>query len=125
MYYFFAGLGGVGGPYRLDAGHDVHQVSDEVKEQVPEHIRKAAREMNRKAFEERLREIQMSEYDSELYDRYAKPVRKQVTALKTIISALQAKAKDRQWIKNQTAGKSISKKNKLNKLIYCEIATRH
>ena len=30
-----AGMGGIGGPYRLDAGHDVHQVSDEVKEQVP------------------------------------------------------------------------------------------
>ena len=34
-----AGMGGIGGPYRLDAGHDVHQLSDEVKEQVPEHIR--------------------------------------------------------------------------------------
>ena len=33
-----AGLGGVGGPYRLDAGHDVHQVSQEVKDQVPEHV---------------------------------------------------------------------------------------
>ena len=40
-----AGMGGVGGPYRLDAGHDVHQVSDEVKAQVPEHIRQAARGM--------------------------------------------------------------------------------
>lgn len=35
-----AGLGGMGGPYRLDAGHNVHQVSDEVKAQVPEHIRR-------------------------------------------------------------------------------------
>ena len=35
-------MGGIGGPYRLDAGHDVHQVSDEVKEQVPEHIRYVA-----------------------------------------------------------------------------------
>jgi len=64
-----AGLGGYGGPYRLDAGHDVHQLSDEVKAQVPEHIRKAAREMNRKAFEERLREIKMSQYDAELYEK--------------------------------------------------------
>ena len=37
-----AGMGGIGGPYRLDAGHDVHQLSDEVKEQVPEHIRYVA-----------------------------------------------------------------------------------
>ena len=99
-----AGLGGVGGPYRLDAGHDVHQVSDEVKNQVPEHIRQAAREMNRKAYQEKLREIKMSEYDANLYEQYASPVRRQVTALKNIINGLQAKAKERQWLKNQTQG---------------------
>ena len=33
-----AGLGGVGGPYRLDAGHDVFQVSDEDKNSVPEEV---------------------------------------------------------------------------------------
>jgi hypothetical protein len=31
-----AGLGGKGGPYRLDKGHDVHQLSDEEKNDVPE-----------------------------------------------------------------------------------------
>lgn len=66
-----AGLGGKGGPYRLDAGHDVYQVSDAEKEAVPNEVqidlpthckyinqpailllqvKKAAREMNRKAF---------------------------------------------------------------------------
>lgn len=29
-----------GGPYRLDAGHDVHQVSDEVKDNVDEEIKR-------------------------------------------------------------------------------------
>ena len=33
-----AGLGGKGGPYRLDAGHDVHQLSDEEKKNVPEDV---------------------------------------------------------------------------------------
>lgn len=33
-----AGLGGVGGPYRLDAGHDVYQVSDFDKSQVPHEV---------------------------------------------------------------------------------------
>jgi len=37
-----AGLGGKGGPYRLDAGHDVHQLSDEEKEAVPEHIKQVS-----------------------------------------------------------------------------------
>jgi hypothetical protein len=99
-----AGLGGMGGPYRLDMGHDVHQVPEEIKSQVPEHIRAAAREMNRKAFEERLREIKMSAYDADLYEQYASHVRKQVQSLRTIISGLQAKSKDRQWLKNQTQG---------------------
>ena len=48
-----AGLGGFGGPYRLDAGHDVTQVPQWQKDSVPEHVRKAAREMAQKAFKER------------------------------------------------------------------------
>lgn len=71
---------------------------------MPEHIRQAAREMNRKAYKERLREIKMSEFDANLYEEYAGPVRRQVTALKNIINGLQAKAKERQWLKNQTQG---------------------
>ena len=35
----------------------VRQVSDEMKAQVPEEVLKAARQMNRKAYEERLRQI--------------------------------------------------------------------
>ena len=58
----------------MDAGHNVHQVSDEAKNQVPEHIRKAAREMNRKAYKDRLREIQMSEHDAEMYEQFSSQV---------------------------------------------------
>lgn len=46
----------------------------------------------------------MSNYDAELYERYSSQIRKQVQALKTIINGLQAKAKDRQWLKNKTSG---------------------
>ena len=48
-----AGLGGIGGPYRLDAGHTVHQVSDAEKAAVPEEVKRAAREMGQKAFKQR------------------------------------------------------------------------
>ncbi|KAK5920396.1 hypothetical protein CgunFtcFv8_024211 [Champsocephalus gunnari] len=47
------GSRGKGGPYRLDAGHKVHQVSQAEKDAVPEEVRKAAREMGEKAFRER------------------------------------------------------------------------
>lgn len=48
-----AGLGGKGGPYRLDAGHKIYQVSQAEKDAVPEEVRRAAREMAEKAFKER------------------------------------------------------------------------
>lgn len=80
-----AGLGGKGGPYRLDAGHTVHQLSDEEKNAVPEHIKKAAREMGLRAFKQRLKDIKMSEYDHKLYSQFSDAVRNQVQALRVIL----------------------------------------
>ncbi|XP_076294765.1 von Willebrand factor A domain-containing protein c12.2 isoform X2 [Lasioglossum baleicum] len=99
-----AGLGGKGGPYRLDAGHTVHQLSDQEKNDVPEHIKKAARAMGLKAFKQRLKDIRMKEYDHELYSRFSSPVQKQVQALRNIIGSLQAKSKEREWCRHQTSG---------------------
>ncbi|KAK7868613.1 hypothetical protein R5R35_008422 [Gryllus longicercus] len=99
-----AGLGGKGGPYRLDAGHDVHQVSQAEKDAVPEHVKKAAHEMAQKAFKQRLREIQMSEYDASVYQQYLGSVAAQVQALRVILGSLQAKSKERQWQRHQTTG---------------------
>lgn len=80
-----AGLGGKGGPYRLDAGHTVHQLSDEEKNAVPEHIKKAAREMGLRAFKQRLRDIKMSEYDHKLYSQFSNAVHNQVQSLRVIL----------------------------------------
>ena len=54
------------------------QLSDEEKNDIPEHIKKAAREMGQKAFKERLKEIQMSEYDAKLYNEFSSSVQNQV-----------------------------------------------
>ncbi|XP_077393200.1 von Willebrand factor A domain-containing protein 8 isoform X1 [Festucalex cinctus] len=99
-----AGLGGKGGPYRLDAGHKVFQVSQAEKDAVPEEVRRAAREMAEKAFKDRLKEINMSEYDATTYERFSSAVRRQVQSLRIILDTLQAKAKERQWLKNQALG---------------------
>ncbi|XP_029645766.1 von Willebrand factor A domain-containing protein 8 [Octopus sinensis] len=99
-----AGLGGIGGPYRLDSGHNVFQVSQAEKDAVPEEVRRAAQEMAAKAFKERLREINMSEYDAETYDSFAQSVRRQVQSLRVILDTLQAKGKERQWLKQQPQG---------------------
>lgn len=99
-----AGLGGIGGPYRLDAGHKVYQVPQAEKDAVPEEVRKAAREMAQKAFKDRLREINMSEYDAETYNNILDHVRGQIQSLRVILDSLQAKGKERQWLKNQAYG---------------------
>ncbi|XP_023290706.1 von Willebrand factor A domain-containing protein 8 [Orussus abietinus] len=99
-----AGLGGKGGPYRLDAGHTVHQLSDEEKDAVPEEVKKAAREMGQRAFKQRLKDIQMSEYDHNMYIQFSNAVQKQVQALRVILGSLQAKSSERQWCRHQTSG---------------------
>ncbi|KAG5885894.1 hypothetical protein JTB14_019153 [Gonioctena quinquepunctata] len=99
-----AGLGGKGGPYRLDKGHKVHQLSDEEKNAVPEHVQRAAREMGRKAFQEKLKEIGMSGYDHSIYSQFSNSVARQVQSLRVILGNLQAKNKERQWSRHQTSG---------------------
>ena len=42
-----AGLGGKGGPYRLDAGHTVYQVSDAEKDTVPEEVSGCVQTVNK------------------------------------------------------------------------------
>ncbi|XP_072370485.1 von Willebrand factor A domain-containing protein 8-like [Scyliorhinus torazame] len=99
-----AGLGGKGGPYRLDAGHKVYQVSQAEKDAVPEEVRRAAREMAEKAFKERLKEIHMSEYDAATYERFSGAIRRQVQSIRVILDSLQAKGKERQWLRHQSIG---------------------
>jgi von Willebrand factor A domain-containing protein 8 len=99
-----AGLGGKGGPYRLDSGHKVHQLSDAEKDAIPEDVKAAARAMNRKAFQEKLKEIEMSAYDHNLYEQFSKPVKPHINTLRNILNSLEAKAKERHWQKHQTAG---------------------
>uniref|UniRef100_A0A8C0YIY7 von Willebrand factor A domain-containing protein 8 n=1 Tax=Cyprinus carpio carpio TaxID=630221 RepID=A0A8C0YIY7_CYPCA len=99
-----AGLGGKGGPYRLDAGHKVYQISQAEKDAVPDEVKRAAREMGEKAFKQRLKEIEMSEYDATTYERFSGAVRRQVQSLRIILDSLQAKGKERQWLRNQALG---------------------
>jgi hypothetical protein len=60
--------------------------------------------MGEKAFNERLREIRMTEYDAGMYDQYASAVKRPVKSLRVILNSLQAKSKERQWIRHQTTG---------------------
>ena len=44
----------------------------------------SAREMGRKAFEKRLEEIKMSEYDAKRYDEFVSGVKGEISALKQV-----------------------------------------
>ena len=99
-----AGLGGKGGPYRLDKGHDVHQLSDEEKADVPEHIRRAARAQADQALRDRLNEIKMSSHDHENYQSIRGNISQEISTLKALIEGLEAKSKEREWLRNQTDG---------------------
>lgn len=47
--------------------------------------------MAQKAFKERLKQIKMSEFDAELYDRFLDGVRGQIKSLRIILDSLQVK----------------------------------
>ena len=53
-------------------------MSDAEKDAVPEHVKEAARQMGQKAYKERLKEIEMTEYDDKVYNEYSVPVKNQV-----------------------------------------------
>lgn len=67
-------------------------------------MKKAAREMGQKAFQEKLKEIGMSGYDASLYNQFFNSVSRQIQSLRVILGSLQAKNKERQWSRHQTTG---------------------
>nr|CCC90591.1 conserved hypothetical protein [Trypanosoma congolense IL3000] len=99
-----AGLGGQIGPYRLDKGHPVHQVSPEAKDRVPKHIVDEAKRMGRAALEERLREIGMSAKEYEQYEALQRRVRAPVASLRSTLNGFKAVEGERRWLRGQTDG---------------------
>lgn len=69
-----AGLGGRGGPYRLDSGHPIHQISDEVKAQVSKESQEKARKIARESLEKKLKELDMGESDSPWFRSFSSSI---------------------------------------------------
>ncbi|RNF26831.1 putative heat shock protein HslVU, ATPase subunit HslU [Trypanosoma conorhini] len=99
-----AGLGGLVGPYRLDKGWPVHQVSPEEKQRVPPNIIEEARRMGKAALEERLREIGMSAREYEQYRSLQERVQAPVALLRSLLGGLKAAEGERTWLRGQTDG---------------------
>ena len=99
-----AGLGGLVGPYRLDKGHKVHQVSPEAKKQVPQHIQDEARRMAKIALERRLQEISMSTEEDRQYNLLHRDVKGSIEQLQAMLSQIRVRDGERVWMKHQTDG---------------------
>ena len=99
-----AGLGGRGGPYRLDRGHKVHQVSDEKKAEVSEEAAKAARAMAEKALRKKLDEINMNQSEWEMYQRFLDPIKNDIQNLRAVLNQVEIKESESGWIRRQTHG---------------------
>ena len=90
--------------YRLDRGHKVHQVSEEAKAQVSEEAKAVARNIAKKAFAEKLKEIGMSESEHHDYSAFLEPINTDIANLRTALRAVEYRALQRDWIKNQLDG---------------------
>ncbi|EIN14530.1 hypothetical protein PUNSTDRAFT_118001 [Punctularia strigosozonata HHB-11173 SS5] len=99
-----AGLGGRGGYMRLFKGHDVYQVSDQLKNEVPEQIKEQARDMARQELARRLEELNMSTLEAKGYAALMSAVEPHIVRLHDLLENLAAREEERVWVKRQTDG---------------------
>ncbi|KAJ7165324.1 AAA domain-containing protein [Mycena filopes] len=99
-----AGMGGRGGYKRLYKGGDIKQVSDELKAQVPDHVREKAREMARQELQRRLEELDMTAGEAAGYGQLLTATQAHMVSLYDLLEHLAAKEEERVWVKRQTDG---------------------
>ena len=99
-----AGLGGRGGPYRLDSGHAVHQVSDDEKAKVTEDAKEKARQMAQEALQKKLKELGMDELDWKRYHHLKEHVAVPIQQLQVLLKDIQRRKQERVWLKRQSSG---------------------
>ena len=99
-----AGLGGRGGPYRLDAGHPVHHISDKMKAEVSEEAQARARQMAKEALDQKLKELDLGEQDWERYNNLRDGVALQIQQLKVLLKDIRRRKEERTWLRRQVTG---------------------
>ncbi|SNX86583.1 uncharacterized protein MEPE_05292 [Melanopsichium pennsylvanicum] len=98
------GLGGRGGYGRQYTGHKIHQVSAEMKKDVPEHLKKQAREMAREALGKELKENGMQPHEAVNLHEMKQKVASQVQHLSNVLNDLKANRYERSWLTRQQEG---------------------
>ncbi|TKY88244.1 hypothetical protein EX895_002954 [Sporisorium graminicola] len=98
------GLGGRGGYGRQYTGHKIHQISKELKQDVPEHLKKQAREMARQALEKELRDNGMQPHEAVNLHEMKQKTASQVQHLSNVLNDLKANRYERSWLTRQQEG---------------------
>jgi len=98
------GLGGRGGYGRLDLGHRVHQVSEEMKAEVSNEAKRRAKEMAEEALEQKLRDLDMGKLDWKRYNNLRQKVDVQIQQLRSHLKDLRKRNEERVWLKRQSTG---------------------
>ncbi|CAK4417643.1 unnamed protein product [Aphanomyces euteiches] len=99
-----AGLGGRGGPYRLDKGHRIHQISQEKKDEVTKEAREKAKKMAQEALAEQLQQIDMTNNEFEAYHKYLNRIESETVQLRQVFQNFEQLSKERSWLKHQSNG---------------------
>ncbi|CDO72121.1 hypothetical protein BN946_scf184962.g64 [Trametes cinnabarina] len=99
-----AGLGGRGGYMRLFKGHDINQIPDALKNDVPDHVKERARELARQELARRLEELNMSAGEAKGYTALFSAVEGHIAQLHDLLENLAAREEERVWVKRQTDG---------------------
>ncbi|KXS21233.1 hypothetical protein M427DRAFT_65996 [Gonapodya prolifera JEL478] len=105
------GQGGKSGPHRLNKGGEtVFQIAEQLKNQVSDEIRSAALDNARDGLMKRLQEINMSGQEAAQYKDLYDSVRNEVQQLRVVLEGVEAKQRERVWLKNQTEGELDDRK---------------
>ncbi|KAI0772733.1 AAA domain-containing protein [Trametes elegans] len=99
-----AGLGGRGGYMRLFNAHDIKQIPDALKNDIPDHVKERAREMARLELARRLEELNMSAGEAKGYGALFAAVEGHIAQLHDLLENLAAREEERVWVKRQTDG---------------------
>jgi len=111
-----AGLGGRGGPYRLNKGHPVHQVSDDQKRDLDRTFEdKMKEEFRQKALDM----VDMDESDFQEYKEFRGNVSQEIAQLKAVFESIEQRKREREWLRNESYGELDD-----SKLVDCSLGER-
>ncbi|KAI8393920.1 AAA domain-containing protein [Radiomyces spectabilis] len=83
---------------------DIENLKLKTADDQPQAVSEAQKEMHDHAMEKLLGKIQMTQGDYQVFQTYMDNVRREVRELRVILEGVEAKNKERVWLKNQASG---------------------